>query len=50
MLEFVQYQDQTSQFYTDLMGKLEHMNRDGGGGGIVTKPNVEIMQFVPKCS
>ncbi|KAI4828291.1 hypothetical protein KUCAC02_022394 [Chaenocephalus aceratus] len=24
--EFLQYQDQTSQYYTDLMKKLEHMN------------------------
>eukprot|EP00064_Thunnus_orientalis_P017030 superscaffoldBa00003513_g17104 len=26
MLEFLQYQDQTSQYYTDLMNKLERMN------------------------
>ncbi|XP_076583322.1 protein brambleberry [Chaetodon auriga] len=26
MLEFLQYQDQTSQYYTDLMAKLERMN------------------------
>ncbi|KAM9848476.1 protein brambleberry [Aulostomus maculatus] len=26
MLEFLQYQDQTSQYYSDLMGKLERMN------------------------
>lgn len=26
MLEFLQYQDQTSQYYTDLMDKLERMN------------------------
>ncbi|XP_041790613.1 protein brambleberry [Chelmon rostratus] len=26
MLEFLQYQDQTSQYYTDLMTKLERMN------------------------
>lgn len=24
--EFLLYQDQTSQYYTDLMGKLERMN------------------------
>lgn len=26
MSEFLQYQDQTSQYYTDLMNKLERMN------------------------
>lgn len=26
MLEFLQYQDQTSQYYSDLMDKLERMN------------------------
>lgn len=26
MLEFLQYQDQTSQYYVDLMNKLERMN------------------------
>ncbi len=26
MLEFLQYQDQTSQYYSDLMSKLERMN------------------------
>lgn len=26
MLEFLHYQDQTSQYYTDLMNKLERMN------------------------
>ncbi|XP_071342462.1 protein brambleberry isoform X2 [Trachinotus anak] len=26
MIEFLQYQDQTSQYYTDLMNKLERMN------------------------
>lgn len=26
MLEFLQYQDQTSQYYSDLMHKLELMN------------------------
>lgn len=26
MLEFLQYQDQTSQYYSDLMNKLERMN------------------------
>lgn len=26
MLEFLQYQDQTSQYYSDLMAKLELMN------------------------
>lgn len=26
MGEFLLYQDQTSQYYTDLMNKLEHMN------------------------
>lgn len=26
MLEFLQYQDQTSQYYTELMNKLERMN------------------------
>lgn len=26
MLEFLQYQDQTSQYYSDLMDKLELMN------------------------
>lgn len=26
MLEFLQYQDQTSQYYADLMNKLERMN------------------------
>lgn len=30
MLEFQQYQDQTSQYYTDLMNKLERMNRTLG--------------------
>lgn len=26
MLEFLQYQDQTAQYYSDLMNKLERMN------------------------
>lgn len=26
MLEFLQYQEQTSQYYSDLMNKLERMN------------------------
>lgn len=26
MLEFLQHQDQTSHYYTDLMNKLERMN------------------------
>lgn len=26
MSEFLQYQDQTSQYYSDLMNKLERMN------------------------
>lgn len=26
MSEFLQYQDQTSQYYADLMGKLDRMN------------------------
>lgn len=30
MLEFLQYQDQTSQYYTDLMNKLERMNNTLG--------------------
>lgn len=31
MIEFLQYQDQTSQYYTDLMNKLERMNSTLGG-------------------
>uniref|UniRef100_A0A3P8R3G6 Brambleberry n=1 Tax=Astatotilapia calliptera TaxID=8154 RepID=A0A3P8R3G6_ASTCA len=30
-IEFLQYQDQTSQYYTDLMNKLERMNSTLGG-------------------
>lgn len=26
MMEFLQYQDQTSQYYSDVMTKLERMN------------------------
>lgn len=31
MIEFLQYQDQTSQYYTDLMNKFERMNSTLGG-------------------